>query len=154
MAINEQQKQILLEFYDSYQDSLKVLNEGQEEDYKTFDEKRVKALPIILELVKAYISKKIGLEDFKVRNEDLCRKLPFWGFKSFSGQMQINQYTNNISDKKKDDILRNSLKVPENETEIREKINKLSDFLSEQKESSLERARIPRVSQIYLLSYF
>lgn len=154
MIINEQQKEILLNYFDTFSKSLMVINQGKEENYKTFDEKRAEAIPTLLELMNDYVNNKINIEDFKEKNEMLCRKFPFWGFKNFSGQMQINQYTNNIKDKRRDEILKNSITLPKNEKEIKKKINTMADFLSEMKDVAEESKKIPRVSQIYMLSYF
>lgn len=154
MKINEQQKNILLNYYDTFSKSSIVINEGQEDDYKVFDEKRIKAIPTLLQLMKDYVDKKISIEEFKESNEILCRKLSFWGFKSFSGQMQINQYTNNIKDERKDRLLRSAMILPKNEEEIKAKINAMANFLTEMKDSAEESKRIPRISQIYMLSYF
>ena len=97
MIINEQQKEILLNYFDTFSKSLMVINQGKEENYKTFDEKRAEAIPTLLELMNDYVNNKINIEDFKEKNEMLCRKLPFWGFKNFSGQCEpiavFNQFT-------------------------------------------------------------
>ncbi len=105
-------------------------HDGTHEHYSEFDHKRMQALPNIASLITEFLSKEIDLKTFKEKSEILCRKYPLWGFKNFSGQMQLNQYTNNIEDAKKDDRLRGYMQVPKNETEAKVKFDQFAYYLS------------------------
>lgn len=152
--LTTEQKKILSAYAKEYMQSPTVYNVGQEESFESFDEKRIAAIPVIKKLIDNFLSGKLTALEFKETSEKLCRQYPYWGFKSFSGQMQLNQYVNNISDNEKDPILKNSLQVPPNEAEAKHKINELHDFLSSQKDKTQNPKSIPRVSQYFLLSYF
>ena len=93
MIIGEKQKQTLLSYVKDFQ-----------EDYKEFDEKRAYSIKELKSLIEDFIYKKITLEEFKKRSGLACRKFPYWGFKGFSGQMQLNQYVKNIDDEQKENV--------------------------------------------------
>ncbi len=122
--------------------------------YEAFDKLRYGAIDEIKALVKAFILEKISLTAFKEGSETLCRKYPYWGFKGFSGQMQLNQYVNNISDDKKEKILRESLICPNTLEEAESKITNLAEYLRRQKAVVSNPKSIPRTMQAFLLTYF
>lgn len=154
MYINEEQKSSILLYLKNFLESPTVINDGAEQDYHVFDEKRIAAIPKLKDLVDDFLSGKIILKDFKEKSEIDCRKYPYWGFKNFSGQMQLNQYTNNIDDSQKDKLLKKAITVPKNENEASSKIDLISSYLSKLKEKTDNPKSIPRISQYYLLSYF
>ena len=143
MIIGEKQKQALLSYVKDLQ-----------KDYKEFDEKRVSSIKELKSLIEDFIYKKITIEGFKERSELMCRKLPYWGFKGFSGQMQLNQYVKNIDDKQKENVIREALIVPGNEHEVVEKIDNLSDYITELRKKLNYPKGFPWPSQIFMLTYF
>ena len=154
MNISSEQKRILLSYLEDYKNDPTVVNEGVKRDFKAFDESRVSALPKLKSTISDFINKKMPLQDFKEKSEVQCREFPFWGFKGFSGQMQLNQYSNNINSPDKEPLLREAILVPKNKGEAKEKINKIASFLTTVRENAQNTRSIPWVSQIYMLSYF
>ena len=154
MQLTEQQKGMLETYLAEYRAYEKVGNAGEETPYKDFDQLRVDAILALNNLTADFISGKTTIEQFKEASESLCRKSPYWGFVGFSGQMQLNQYVNNIQDEKKTEVLRRALIVPKDQNEIQEKIDSVFSFLQEQKSRSTHPQSIPRTSQAFLLSYF
>ncbi len=152
--LNEVQKGKLLQQCRQYLQKPHVINQGEAEDYRVFDEKRAAAILPFRSLLEEFLGRRLPLVDFKERSEKLCRQYPYWGFKNFSGQMQLNQYTNNVVDAKKDEMLRSSIVVPCSETEAKTKIDALRDYLSLQKASAEIPKTLPRLAQSYFLSYF
>ena len=152
--VSANQRAQLIELARQYLKSPGVLNLGSVEDHSVFDEKRIAALPQINSLLESFERKQISLLEFKETSERLSRHLPFWGFKNFSGQMQLNQYVNNVEHVQKEEILRQSIRAPRDDSEAITKIDGLHDFLKEQKRNSSYPKSIPRVSQGYFLSYF
>ncbi len=143
MIIGEKQKQAFLSYVKDFQ-----------EDYKKFDEKRVFSIKELKSLVEDFIYKKITLKEFKERSGLACRKFDYWGFKGFSGQMQLNQYVKNIDDKQKENVLREAIIVPRNEHEVVEKINNLSDYIIKLRKKLNHPKGFPWPSQIFMLTYF
>lgn len=154
MTLTEEQKRNLILYLNNFMKDPTTLNDEKEEDYHTFDEKRIAAIPKLKGLVDNFQNGKISLKEFKETNELECRKYPYWGFKNFSGQMQLNQYSNNIDDLEKEEFLRGVLAVPTDEKEAGQKIDSMAKYLSRMKEKTDNPKSIPRVSQYYLLSYF
>lgn len=152
--ITEPQKDKLRAYLQTFLQSENVYNVGSSESYKAFWEKRNAATVILNETLNKYLQNEISLREFKETNEKLCREFPFWGFKNFSGQMQLNQYVNNIDDSAKEDILKRSLQVPSDLSAAKDIINEMSEYLSTIKQSSENPKAIPRVNQSFLLSYF
>lgn len=154
MILNEEQKNDLILYLKNFMKNQTIINDGIEEDYHTFDEKRISSIPKLRDLVDSFLKELISLKEFKERSELECRKFPYWGFKNFSGQMQLNQYANNINDSQKEELLRTAITVPADENEACNKIDSLAEYLSKLKEKTDNPKSIPRVSQYYLLSYF
>jgi hypothetical protein len=90
------QKVILLQYLNAFLADPQTTNEGETENCDSFDQKRIAALPTLEGLIRNFLSGKINLQKFKEEHEYKCREFPYWGFKGFSGQMQINQFVNNI----------------------------------------------------------
>jgi len=143
MIITEKQKEVLLSYVKDFQ-----------EDYKEFDEKKISSIKKLKSLVEDFIYKRITLKEFKERSELMCREFPYWGFKGTSGQMQLNQYVKNIDDKRKENMLREALIIPKNEHEVAEKINSLSNYITELKKKPDHPKGFPWPSQIFMLTYF
>lgn len=154
MLINDDQKSNLVMYLKNFLKNPTVINDGVEEDYHVFDEKRIAAIPKLKDLADSFLNRKLSLKEFKEKSEIECRKFPYWGFKNFSGQMQLNQYANNINDSQKEKLLKEAMVLPKNESEASIKINSMASYLSKLKERTDNPKSIPRVSQYYLLSYF
>lgn len=131
-----------------------LLNNGISESPESFGEKRKSAAVQIHQVLSDYLQGTISLKDFKESNEKLCRAFPYWGFKNFSGQMQLNQYVNNVANSTKEEALKNALRLPENIEAGKSAVDSMSEFLSEEKKQAENPKAIPRVNQSYLLSYF
>jgi len=130
MIIKAEQKKDLLKYYEEFKKEPIVINSGKEYKYEAFDEERITSLPFVKSLADQFINNEIGLQEFKERSSEICIKYPYWGFKAMSGQMQLNQYNNNIKSSNKENLLRECIKVPQNETEAAEKINKMSKYIA------------------------
>ena len=143
MIVTEKQKQALLSYVKDFQ-----------EDYREFDEKRASSIKELKSLIEDFIYKKITLKEFKERSGLMCRKFPYWGFKGFSGQMQLNQYVKNIDDKQKENVLREALIVPGNEHEVVERIDSIFDYITELRKQLNYPKGFPWPSQIFMLTYF
>ena len=154
MPINEHQKSNLIAYLNDFLKNPTVINNEIEEDYNVFDQKRVTAIKSLKETVDNFLKAKISIKDFKETSEIECRKFPYWGFKNFSGQMQLNQYVNNITDSQKDKILRDAITIPHDENEAACKIDVMAEYLKKLKEKADSPKSIPWISQRYLLSYF
>ncbi len=152
--MNDKQNTELIVHARAFLASPNVENEGVVLGYKEFDQRRVQAIPVLKKLIDHFLSDTISLKDFKEKSESLCREHPYWGFKSFSGQMQLNQYVNNIDDDKKEAVLKNAITPPKDEAEGRVKIDAVANYLRALKEKVENPKSIPRVSQAYMLSYF
>src|SRR5579859_7663122 len=105
------QKAVLLQYMKEFLEDPNMTNEGESENFETFDEKRVASLPVLQSLVSDFAKGKISLLTFKEAHESKCREFPYWGFKGFSGQMQLNQFTNNIQGPEKESIFRDAVKL-------------------------------------------
>ncbi len=154
MHFNDKQKTKLLACLEAFNKDPIVLNLGIKENYKKFDEKRIKALPILREMIKDFLDEKISLREFRKQSDVYSRKYPYWGFKAFSGQMQLNQYTKNIFDDNKEKYLRQAITLPTNHDDAKNKINKFTDYIQEIRDKSTSSKGLPWNRQNYLLSYF
>ncbi len=154
LNLTVEQETKLLQQCRQYLVAPKIINQGDAEDYRDFDERRAAAIPLLRSLIEEFIDGKTSLVEFKEGSERLCRTYPYWGFKGFSGQMQLNQYVNSVVDGKKEKVLRNSILVPSGENEAKEKVDALTDYLASKRMSTESPRSFPRLTQSYLLSYF
>lgn len=154
MQLSKEQKEILEEYLKNFLNSPIIKDKNIEISYSNFDKTRINAIPRLKEMVDEFLENKSSLIEFKERSESLSRELPYWGFKGFGGQMQLNQYVNNIKDNDKDNHLKEAIKVPKTLEEAVEKINKTAEYLSEIKTKVDNPKSIPRINQGFMLSYF
>jgi hypothetical protein len=152
--LTDQQKQTIRVYLQNFLSTGNIYNVGQKEPFLSFWEKRIKGAKEIKSVVDKYLEGAITIKELKETSEKLCREFPYWGFKNFSGQMQLNQYTNNISDAKKDDLFKKSIQVPEGMEDAKRKINEMSEYLASLKAMSEIPKLIPRLNQSFLISYF
>lgn len=131
-----------------------VQNQGQNESSVLFDERRAKAIEPIKQMIIDFLEDRLTLREFKEKSEKLSRTYPLWGFKGMSGQMQLNQFVNNIPDANKEKILKDVVRVPRTNEDAKQKINTLAQYIQKYKDAAENRRSIPRVSQISMLSYF
>jgi len=112
-------------------------------------------LPALKTLISDFQSGKINLQNFKEEHEYKCREFPYWGFKGFSGQMQINQFANNIEEENKETIFRKAVQLPVTEIEAKEKIDDLAKYIAEKRSNCENPQSLPRPASVkYVLSYF
>lgn len=154
MQFSDGQKKELSLYLEEFLQLKSIENDGKKVTSSAFDDLRKEAIPDIKALVESFIAKRISLAEFKEQSDLYSRKYPYWGFKGFSGQMQLNQYLNNIKDNTKEDILRSALICPDTIGEAEDKITTLAEYLRKQKATAENYQSIPRVSQAFLLSYF
>ena len=64
----------LLKFRDEFLKHPITSNEGIEEDFESFDNRRVAAIPVIQKLVSEFINGGITLQAFKEKHETMCRE--------------------------------------------------------------------------------
>jgi hypothetical protein len=153
--VNAEQKAILLQYLESYLGNPQVTNEGEAEDYSSFDKKRIDCIPEIKAVIDEFLSGEINIQQFKESHESKCREHPYWGFKGFSGQMQVNQFANNIRDPEKELILRKAIAAPHTEVEAFEKISSFVQYVADCRAKSENRQALPRVASVkYVLTYF
>ncbi|MFZ2072549.1 MAG: hypothetical protein WAV10_02640 [Minisyncoccia bacterium] len=152
--MTDYQKSKIRAYLQSFLSSGNIYNVGQTESYQEFWKKRISGANIIKMTVDNYLSGSISIKEFKEINEKQCREFPFWGFKNFSGQMQLNQYVNNIDDKNKDDLFKKALDVPNDNNDAKIKINEVSEYLSNLKNSTDNSKSLPRVNQSFLITYY
>lgn len=94
LTLDVDQKNQLLIWLEEFLKQPSVANEGAGEPYRKFDERRASAVPAINSILQRYLSGDITIEEFNDKNEKICREHPYWGFKGFSGQMQLNHREN------------------------------------------------------------
>lgn len=152
--LNDQQKEILKVYLHNFLEFKNVTNYGEKEGYLKFWDKRLEGIKQTKEIISNYLNNKISIKEFKESIDSLSRECPYWGFKGFSGQMQLNQYVNNINDSERENILKQSISKPETLDEAVNKINLLSDYLKKLKISSDNPKSIPRTNLSFFLSYF
>lgn len=152
--LTDQQKTRIRAYLQNFLSSGNIYNVGQTESYTEFWKKRVSGAEAIRKTVGSYLSGAITIKEFKETNEKQCREFPFWGFKNFSGQMQLNQYANNIDDGKNDDLLKKILEVPKDYADAKAKIDEVSVYLLRLKNDSDNPKLLPRVNQSFLITYF
>lgn len=153
-SLTVEQKGTFKKLLDEFRKTETLENEGEVVNYRDFDKKRLEAEKTIRPIIDQFLSGKVGLDEFKQASSDFSFKYPYWGFKAFSGQMQLNQYVNNIDDAEHERILRDAISVPNSYKEAGEKINRLADYLEGLKTRSGNPKSVPRVNQTYLLTYF
>ena len=150
-----EQQAILLQYLDSFLTGPEVANAGTVEEYDSFDQQRVAALPELKKLLGDFISGKIDITEFKEAHDIKSREFPYWGFGGFSGQMQLNQFANNIEGADKETVFRNAVQIPATEDEAREKIDTLAKYIADKRSTSDKRRSLPRPASVkYVLTYF
>lgn len=153
-GMNDKQKELLITFFKEFLKSPVVNNKGSVFPYKEFDQKRLEAIQVLKPIIDDFLSKKITIEEFRNKNDQGSRNFPYWGFQSFSGQMQLSQYVNNIKDDRKESVLRETVTIPNDKEEAEKKINKIGGYLNTLKQEKSVSKNLPWSSQYYMLSYF
>jgi hypothetical protein len=152
--MNSEQKAALLQYLTAFLADPNITNEGVVEPCEKFDQRRVAAITQLKPLVQDFLSGKLTFQQFKEQHEFKCREFPYWGFKGFSGQMQLNQYVNNIARDDKEDVFKKAAKLPATEKEAHQKIVSLTQYIAAQRAASDKPQSLPRpASAKYVLSY-
>ncbi|OGE83804.1 MAG: hypothetical protein A3B95_00015 [Candidatus Doudnabacteria bacterium RIFCSPHIGHO2_02_FULL_43_13b] len=154
MQLTQEQEKELGLYLEDFRKSSIVEDNNVKMLFSDFDNKRMTAILDLKKMVNDFLAGGISLVDFKERSEAMSRTHPYWGFKGFSGQMQLNQYVNNIDDEAKEVRLKDALKLPKTLDETVSKIDTLADYLAELKTKTSNPKSIPRVNQSFMLSYF
>ncbi len=154
MQLAPDQTRELDRYLEEYRKTESVVDNGETTHQDAFNKKRLAAIPELRQMVSDYLSGRSTLADFKEQSERLGRTHPHWGFKNFSGQMQLNQYANNVLDPERDSRFIDALTLPSSLDEAVAKINFFADYLAELKTKTDNPKSIPRVNQSFLLSYF
>ncbi len=131
MNLTEPQKVKALQLLEEYKRiGLTVTNQGEIHPFRDFDKKRIEAIPEISHLLEGFFAGKVDLTEFKESHEVLCRRHDYWGFKSFSGQMVLNQLSNwSRASTAMTQLLRASLAAPLNRSEAALKFESLHQNL-------------------------
>ena len=154
MQLTQEQKNKIGVYLDNFQRNPTVEDRNVKMSYDSFDQTRMNASRDLKKMVVEYLNGGLSLQDFKDKSDTMSRTFPYWGFKGFSGQMQINQYVNNVKDKARDEKFKDALTLPKNLKEAKEKINSFADYLQRLKTETENPQSIPRINQSFALSYF
>ncbi len=154
MNLTTEQKKELESYLTTYRDVPIVENDGMQESYASFDDKRVAATVEIKKLVDDFLRGGLSVAEFKEQSDAMSRKFSYWGFKGFSGQMQLNQYANNIEDAEQEQRLKEAIALPATLDEAVAKINTFAEYMRELKTKTDNPKSIPRINQSFMLSYF
>ncbi len=153
-ALTPKQKSTFKRFLEEFRGTEQLENQGEMLHYRDIDKKRDETSAIIKKALEDYLKGKISLQEFKQASSDFCFAHPYWGFKSFSGQMQLNQYANNIGDPLKEEMLKKAITPPKDLQDAVAKINEMAQFLGDLKVGAENPKSIPRTNQTFLLTYF
>src|SRR3989344_5693859 len=126
MQLTQEQEKELGLYLEDFRKSSIVEDNNVKMLFSDFDNKRMTAILDLKKMVNDFLAGGISLVDFKERSEAMSRTHPYWGFKGFSGQMQLNQYVNNIDDEAKEVRLKDALKLPKTLDETVSKIDTLA----------------------------
>ena len=154
MQLTQEQEKELGLYLEDFRKSSTVEDNNVKMPFDAFDNKRTMAILDLKKMVSDFLAGSIPLVDFKEKSEAMSRTHPYWGFKGFSGQMQLNQYVNNIEDSAKEKCLNDALELPKTLDEAVSKIDTLAEYLTELKTKTDNPKSIPRVNQSFMLSYF
>ena len=152
--MNSNQKELLLEYLKEFLANPFI----GETPFEEFHKKRISAIQELNNLVTDFLSKKINLNDFKEKHDLASRRLAFWGFGGFGGQMQLNQFVKNVVGNDKESVFRKAMLVPKTDKEAIEKIDLFTAYILEKRSTCSETTNassLPRVGSVaYVLSYF
>ncbi len=154
MQFTQEQEKELGTYLDDFRKTSLVEDNNVKMPYDAFDDKRAVAILELKKVVAEFLAGSLSLVDFKEKSEAMSRTHPYWGFKGFSGQMQLNQYVNNIEDGAQEKHLKGALELPKTLDEAASKIDALAEYLTELKTKTDNPKSIPRVNQSFMLSYF
>ena len=154
MKLTQEQTKALRQYLEDFRKAQTVEDNSEAIPYTSFDEKRITATHELRKMVDGFLNGDLSLLELKEKSETTSRSFPYWGFKNFSGQMQLNQYVNNIEESSKNEHLKNALRRPATLEEAAIKINALAEYLAELKTKTDNPKSIPRVNQSFLMSYF
>ncbi len=154
MQLTQEQEKILGIYLEDFRKSEIIKDNNVKMPYESFDDLRAAAIPDLKKMVVDFLNGNLSLRDFKEKSEAMSRSHPHWGFKGFSGQMQLNQYVNNIEDDSKEKRLKEAISLPITLKDAVAKINKMAEYLTEFKTKTDKPQSIPRVNQSFMLTYF
>ena len=154
MQLTQEQEKELGVYLEDFRKSSMVEDSNVKMPYDAFDDKREAAILDLKKMVLGFLDGDLSSVDFKEKSDAMSRTYPYWGFKGFSGQMQLNQYVNNIDDEAKEKRLKGALELPKTLDEAASKIDVLAEYLTELKTKTDNSKSIPRVNQSFMLSYF
>ncbi len=160
-ALKEQQKQRALEVMKAYLAARTGNGESLPEHDAEFDRQRAAVIEGQLRpLLGAYLSGRVGGQEFKSKLDGLNKRSNYWGFKGVKGQLFFNLLDNAATDTAELDAeLRAALPVPESEDMASSRIRSFERYVRRLGEQYVEGGGSvysrPKASSIpYFLSYF
>lgn len=160
MSIDEKQKQVILDLWNSFVSANRMyFNAGEETSSNNVDDERYKIMPTIQEILDQFLNGTLALEEFKTQIDSINKRHPLWGFKGINGQMFFNMLTKTAIEFNKkqelDQALKKSTQSPKNIEESLEIIRQFQEFTNDLGNLHSDRRSAPRSGSIpYFLSYF
>lgn len=136
-----------------------VKNVKQEYTSQQFKDLRIQVINDIQAILNNYFEGKIQLEEFKMAIDSINKRYPLWGFSGINGQMFFNVLTKTcISNNlliELDDLLKQSLKIPQSSEKASFILEKFSKFTKNLSKYFDDLRAVPKVGSItFFLSYF
>lgn len=158
--LNETQQKNAIKIWNHYlQHKKKFINASSQYTQDELDAERRNVIPQLNDQINLFLSGKIGIDAFKTKVDSINKQNRLWGFKGMSGQMFFNILFNIASDigeeRKLVDLLKASIKIPENFDAARKNIALLSEYTGSLAKHVDDKRGAPRIASVpYFLTYF
>jgi hypothetical protein len=130
-------------------------SEEAREHYTEHNSKRDEVIEQKLQpLIEEFQGGKMGIVEFRNRNNGINKQHPHWGFDGFVGGMHFNKLLKAVPEESElEEKLRAVIEPPENEAKARETIDSFAEYTQRLKENDLDSDPFPK-STLFFLSYF
>ncbi|MFK7935099.1 MAG: hypothetical protein AB8G22_16425, partial [Saprospiraceae bacterium] len=89
--IEPQKKKQIIQIWDNYIKSNKIVLDTKGNELPNIDETRKKAIVQLKKFIQQFVSKKIDIYEFKTTIDSFNKRNNLWGFTATKGQMFFNQ---------------------------------------------------------------
>jgi hypothetical protein len=157
IQIDENAVKSIKKAWEYYAEEDNVVTDTKGNELPNIDERRLKAIEEIKQILEQFIDNSINIHEFKTSLDSYNKRNNLWGFTSIKGQMFFNQLTKNNEERIDEltTLLKRTIKEPSDLTDALTKIEDLEKFVLVKFNSADDKRKVANPKSIgYFLSYF
>lgn len=155
--IDSNQKQKLLEIWNKYEASQKVVLDVKGNIIPNIDDQRKLAIVSLKQYINSFICSETEIGEFKTLIDSFNKRNNLWGFTATKGQMFFNHLVKVSAGNEKEltEVIRTCIFAPRNIDDALKKIESLENYCQKYFKTAKDKRTVPNPSSVcYFLSYF